>query len=53
MVRMDSWVRGARAKQSFGLNENYARELMELHTLGVDGGHTQQDVVDVARILTG
>jgi uncharacterized protein (DUF1800 family) len=36
-----------------GLNENYARELMELHTLGVDGGYTQQDVVDVARALTG
>ena len=36
-----------------GLNENYARELMELHTLGVDGGYTQQDVVNVARILTG
>jgi uncharacterized protein (DUF1800 family) len=36
-----------------GLNENYARELMELHTLGVDGGYTQADVVDVARILTG
>jgi uncharacterized protein (DUF1800 family) len=36
-----------------GLNENYARELMELHTLGVDSGYTQQDVIDVARILTG
>lgn len=36
-----------------GLNENYARELLELHTLGVDGGYTQQDVVAVARILTG
>ncbi len=36
-----------------GLNENYARELMELHTLGVDGGYTQQDVINVARILTG
>ena len=36
-----------------GLNENYARELMELHTLGVDAGYTQQDVVEVARILTG
>jgi len=35
------------------LNENYARELMELHTLGVDGGYTQKDVVDVARCLTG
>ncbi len=36
-----------------GLNENYARELMELHTLGVDGGYTQQDVIAVAKILTG
>jgi len=36
-----------------GLNENYARELMELHTLGVDGGYTQHDVIEVARCLTG
>ena len=36
-----------------GLNENYGRELMELHTLGVDGGYTQQDVINVARALTG
>src|SRR6185295_16565950 len=36
-----------------GLNENYAREIMELHTLGVDGGYTQQDVKEVARALTG
>ena len=36
-----------------GLNENYARELMELHTLGVDGGYSQHDVVEVARALTG
>jgi len=36
-----------------GLNENYARELMELHTLGVDGGYTQHDVVEVARCLSG
>lgn len=36
-----------------GLNENYARELMELHTLGVDGGYAQDDVVALARILTG
>ena len=40
-----------RAKR--GLNENYARELMELHTLGVDGGYTQKDVQEVARALTG
>jgi uncharacterized protein (DUF1800 family) len=36
-----------------GLNENYARELMELHTLGVDGGYTQADVIGVARAFTG
>jgi uncharacterized protein (DUF1800 family) len=36
-----------------GLNENYARELMELHTLGADGGYTQDDVVALARIMTG
>jgi uncharacterized protein (DUF1800 family) len=36
-----------------GLNENYARELMELHTLGVDGGYTQKDVQEVARAWTG
>jgi hypothetical protein len=36
-----------------GLNENYARELMELHTLGVDGGYTQQDIIEVARAFTG
>jgi uncharacterized protein (DUF1800 family) len=40
-------------RQPQGLNENYARELLELHTLGVDGGYTQQDVIDVARIFTG
>ncbi|MCL4522840.1 MAG: DUF1800 domain-containing protein [Acidobacteria bacterium] len=39
--------------QRRGLNENYARELMELHTLGVDGGYTQQDVIEVARAFTG
>jgi uncharacterized protein (DUF1800 family) len=36
-----------------GLNENYGRELLELHTLGVDGGYTQQDVIAAARALTG
>jgi len=40
-------------KQERGLNENYGRELMELHTLGVDGGYTQQDVTEVARCFTG
>jgi uncharacterized protein (DUF1800 family) len=44
---------GAQAKQRRGLNENYARELMELHTLGVDGGYTQHDVTEVARCFTG
>lgn len=41
------------AKKVQGLNENYAREVMELHTLGVDGGYTQQDVTQAARVLTG
>jgi uncharacterized protein (DUF1800 family) len=40
-------------KADAGLNENYARELMELHTLGVNGGYTQADVTQVARVLTG
>jgi len=40
-------------KRERGLNENYARELMELHTLGVDGGYTQQDVIEVAKCFTG
>jgi uncharacterized protein (DUF1800 family) len=43
----------AKGKQSRGLNENYARELMELHTLGVDGGYTQKDIIEVARCFTG
>jgi uncharacterized protein (DUF1800 family) len=41
------------AKRRSGLNENYARELMELHTLGVNGGYTQKDVTEVARVFTG
>ena len=55
---LDNWQntapdsRGARGRFK-GLNENYARELMELHTLGVDGGYTQEDVITLARILTG
>ncbi|MBW4595254.1 MAG: DUF1800 domain-containing protein [Brasilonema angustatum HA4187-MV1] len=55
---LDNWQNtapgspGARGRYQ-GLNENYARELMELHTLGVDGGYTQQDVTTLARILTG
>ena len=41
------------AQRRRGLNENYARELLELHTLGVDGGYTQKDIIEVARALTG
>ena len=40
-------------RPQMGINENYARELMELHTLGVDGGYTQQDIVEVAKAFTG
>ncbi|GAC1381621.1 MAG: DUF1800 domain-containing protein [Ginsengibacter sp.] len=40
-------------KRAQGLNENYAREVMELHTLGVDGGYTQNDVTQAAKVLTG
>jgi len=43
----------AQTRKPRGLNENYARELMELHTLGVDGGYTQKDVQEVARAFTG
>jgi uncharacterized protein (DUF1800 family) len=61
---LDSWLSisptadsGARVpgtrKTAAGLNENYARELMELHTLGADGGYSQADVTTLARILTG
>jgi uncharacterized protein (DUF1800 family) len=47
-------MRNPRAAKRFrGLNENYAREIMELHTLGVDGGYTQKDVQEVARCFTG
>jgi uncharacterized protein (DUF1800 family) len=44
---------GPGQKARKGLNENYGRELMELHTLGVDGGYTQKDVTEVARAFTG
>jgi uncharacterized protein (DUF1800 family) len=50
--RRPQQVRQAKGKRS-GLNENYGRELMELHTLGVNGGYTQKDVTEVARVLTG
>jgi uncharacterized protein (DUF1800 family) len=52
---LDNWMsadpKGPR--QRAGLNENYGRELLELHTLGVDGGYTQNDVTEVARAFTG
>ena len=54
---LDNWLSVSaapgKAGQSSGLNENYARELMELHTLGVDGGYTEDDVREVARCFTG
>jgi uncharacterized protein (DUF1800 family) len=55
---LDNWQNtapnspGARGRFA-GINENYARELMELHTLGVNGGYSQQDVIALAHILTG
>ena len=52
--RSEMGMNGSAAKaRRTGLNENYARELMELHTLGVDGGYTQRDVTEVAKIFTG
>jgi uncharacterized protein (DUF1800 family) len=59
---LDNWLstreglivqNGPNRGRRLGLNENYARELLELHTLGVDGGYTQRDVVEVARAFTG
>ncbi len=60
---LDNWLSAApgfvpaggagAAGRATGLNENYARELMELHTLGVDGGYSQADVTQLARMLTG
>jgi uncharacterized protein (DUF1800 family) len=57
---LDNWLSASPDAARFapnnrrrGLNENYARELMELHTLGVDGGYTQKDVQEVARCFTG
>jgi len=51
-ARADAAAQAVRMR-SRGLNENYARELLELHTLGVDGGYTQKDVTEVARCFTG
>jgi uncharacterized protein (DUF1800 family) len=50
---LDNHLSVAPGRNGKGLNENYARELMELHTLGVDGGYTQKDVTELARMLTG
>ncbi len=44
---------GQQKKQERGLNENYGREVMELHTVGVDAGYTQNDVTEMAKVLTG
>jgi uncharacterized protein (DUF1800 family) len=52
LIYLDNRMNLARAGES-GINENYSRELLELHTLGVDGGYGQQDVVEVARAFTG
>jgi uncharacterized protein (DUF1800 family) len=51
-VRNNGRTNQSKGKRN-GLNENYGRELMELHTLGVNGGYTQQDVTEVARAFTG
>jgi uncharacterized protein (DUF1800 family) len=59
LMYLDNWLsigphsEAAGKNGQSGLNENYARELMELHTLGVDGGYTQGDVTELARVLTG
>ncbi len=52
---LDNWQSAApdKGRRGRGLNENYGRELLELHTLGVDGGYTQKDVIEVARCFTG
>ncbi len=54
---LDNWQNSTpnpdRQRKNRGLNENYARELMELHTLGVDGGYQQDDVIALAKIFTG
>jgi uncharacterized protein (DUF1800 family) len=52
-ARVRSEQEAAQQRPQRGINENYARELMELHTLGVDGGYTQKDVQEVARCFTG
>lgn len=52
-MREDPKAAAAKNRPSRGINENYARELMELHTLGVEGGYTQKDIVEVAKCFTG
>ena len=52
-AKMAAARNGGNKKAPEGINENYARELMELHTLGVNGGYTQADVIQAARVLTG
>jgi uncharacterized protein (DUF1800 family) len=51
--RAERFGAATKAKADLGLNENYGREVMELHTLGVNGGYTQGDVTNVAKVLTG
>jgi len=59
LMYLDNWLsvgphsQAAGKNGQSGLNENYGREVMELHTLGVDGGYTQSDVTELARVLTG
>ncbi|HEX4157619.1 MAG TPA: DUF1800 domain-containing protein [Rhizomicrobium sp.] len=52
-MNSDADPKKKKKKKESGINENYAREVMELHTLGVDGGYTQGDVISLAHILTG
>jgi uncharacterized protein (DUF1800 family) len=52
-ARADSLRQMAQRRMPTGINENYARELLELHTVGVEGGYSQRDIEEVARILTG
>lgn len=53
LKRMQTNALAAQNRPKRGINENYARELMELHTLGVDGGYAQKDIIEVAKAFTG
>ncbi len=53
LKEMQKNPQAAKKRPTRGINENYARELMELHTLGVDNGYTQQDIIEVAKCFTG